>query len=178
MVGEIEIIISRTHESDEGTFGIMHMPLFDFRCTTLELPDRANKPMRGRILAGKYRAVWCYSKRFKRDLYRLEDRHGRVGILIHPANFAGDVDMGFQSELSGCIGLGHTRRALTNRFGKEQMAVDQSISIVTQFEHLMRGLSLMIEVNDVPRAEHEPRECDEPGCTQDCNSTACPHSLA
>lgn len=178
MVGEIEVIISRTLETDEGTFGILHMPRFDFRCTTLELPDRANTPMRGRILAGQYRAVWCYSKRFKRDTYRLQDKNGRVGILIHPANFAGDVDKGFQSELSGCIGLGHNRRPLLNKWGKHQMGIDQSISIVTQFEHLMRGLSLIIEVNDPPRPEPEPRECDKPGCTLYCASTDCPHSLA
>lgn len=70
-------------------------------CDTLELPWRDNKPGISCIPAGRYRVTWTPSLNFERHTLRLQDVPGRSGILIHSANF--------QGQLRGCIAPGMRR---------------------------------------------------------------------
>lgn len=53
------------------------------------------------IPAGRYRAVMCYSQRFKTQLPYLQDVPQHTGIRIHIVNT--------QEDTAGCIGVGKTR---------------------------------------------------------------------
>jgi len=157
----IECNLHRTATSDEGTFGVFTAPDIDFACICLELPDRANTPMLGRIPAGTYRADWSYSKRFKREMYRLADVPGRVGILIHSANFAGDQKKGWSSELSGCIALGEKIGRLQPNGAHRQKALLSSKHTVLVFENMAAMQHLLITITDEPQPQPPPELCDE-----------------
>lgn len=96
----------------EGTFGTWQTDDGLLHFDSLELPwrdlnrDGIGDPRRSCITAGVYRCVWHHSPA-KGWLYMLEHVEQRSDILIHPANFAGDVDQGWVSELLGCIALGY-----------------------------------------------------------------------
>ena len=139
----------RNDSSNDGTFGNFVAEEIDFQCLSLELPDRNNKPMRGCILAGIYNATWAPSKRKKRDIYRLEDRHGRTGILIHSASFAGDELLKLESDLEGCIALGERRTIMINQNGKSQSIMTGSRAAVKTFERLANGRPLLITIHDI-----------------------------
>ncbi len=75
---------------------------------TLELPWRDNRPglthdVTSRVRAGTY-AVTPYDSERYPNTYKLEDRHGRTNILIHPGNWPED--------LSGTIAVGLRRADL------------------------------------------------------------------
>lgn len=148
MTTMIECTLQRLTTSDEGTFGVFSAPALGFSCVSLEKPDRQNTPMISRIPAGNYLAEWGWTDRFKRDIYRLQDVPGRRGILIHPANFAGDEKCGFESELSGCIALGMRQNSMLNCRGQWQSAIINSRDTVEIFEALADQRWLVIAITD------------------------------
>lgn len=117
--------------SAEGTFGSFEPDDGLLELVSLELPWRdldsngIGDRDRSCINAGVYRCVWDQSPT-KGWCYHVLGVKGRDGILIHSANFAGDVERGWQSELRGCIALGLSRGALTNKHGHSQRAVLRS----------------------------------------------------
>lgn len=145
---EITIFITRLKTGDDGTFGSLECDNPKYRCVTLEQPDRNNAPAISRIPAGTYRAEWVWSPRLQRNTYRLHDVAGRVGILIHPGNFAGDRKMGYYSELMGCISLGSHVAKLRNPQGDIQQAVHLSRHVVAEFEALCQQRPLLITIKD------------------------------
>ena len=92
--------LQRLPSTDQGTFGIFSIG--DFRCFTLELPDRDNAPQVSRILPYDYLVTWRKSTKFGL-CYHVEGTVRRSGILIHPGTFAGDVLKGYKSHSHGCI---------------------------------------------------------------------------
>lgn len=66
------------------------------------------------IPAGKYRAVMCYSQRFKCQLPYLKDVPSFTEIRIHPLNT--------QEDTQGCIGVGE-RREGPKSIGASQIAL-------------------------------------------------------
>jgi len=123
--------IFREPSSDEGTFG--YMAIDGEWWHSLELPNRDNKRNISNVPVGEYICKTRYSPHFKRVTFHLQDVEGRTYILIHGANFAGDVDKGFQSHLNGCIALGKGRGRTKNKFGNTQRAVFTSRSAVREF---------------------------------------------
>ena len=101
-----EVTLTRMRTGPEGTFG--HMIIGSLRIFTLELPNKNNMPNVSCIPVGRYFCTYCYSDTFKKFTYKLQNVLGRSGIRIHPANFAGDTDMGLRSQLLGCIAPGLT----------------------------------------------------------------------
>jgi hypothetical protein len=92
--------LTRDPSTDEGTFGSI---VFDGETLhTIELPWRDNKPRESCIPVGVYRCEIVQSPRFGR-VYGLKDVPGRSHILIHAANYGGDVSKGYRSDLLGCI---------------------------------------------------------------------------
>lgn len=161
MTSLIECTLQRISTLESGTIGTFNAPALPFSSLSLELPDRNNTPMISRIPAGVYPAAWVESARFKRTLYRLQNPPGRTGILIHPANFAGDKDAGLYSELSGCIALGSEWGSLINPHGQMQAALLESRAAVSTFERLAAGRPLIITIIDEPAEGEPPEVCDE-----------------
>jgi len=141
--------IDRIDHSSAGTFGVFSAPELKFSCISLELPPRDNQPSISRINEGIYNASWVKSPRKKREIYRLEDKNGRTGILIHSASFAGDELLGFQSDLEGCITLGTQTAEMRLDNGLKQKILTGSRISVRKFEQLANTRPLIITIKNL-----------------------------
>lgn len=111
--------MNRTPCTDEGTFSVL---LFgDKILQATELPWRDNQPSISCIPKGTYTCALVVSPRFGR-VYGVQDVPGRSHILIHAANFGGDVAKGYQSHLEGCIAPSLRTAFLNNDKGVSQRA--------------------------------------------------------
>lgn len=96
----LKAALERGPSTDQGTFGVL---MFGPHVThTVELPWRDNKTQRSCIPTGTYQCAIVKSPRFGR-VYGVQNVPGRSHVLIHSANFAGDVDKGYTTQLHGCI---------------------------------------------------------------------------
>ncbi len=117
-----KLVISREASQPEGTFsrGVLDDDLsWDF----VELPWKGNAPEVSCVPAGVYHARLTHSQHFGRTVYLLEGVPNRAFIEIHPANWGGDKDAGFHSDLRGCCAPGTARGLLVTPGGKLQEAV-------------------------------------------------------
>ncbi len=125
------IILQREHSSDVGTFGHAHADDALLEFVTLELPwrdlnhDGLGDPQKSCITPGEYTCVWHQSPS-KGWVYHVQNVVGRSHILIHAANWAGDVDKGWHSDLLGCIAPGTLRTNFENPEGKVQEGIANS----------------------------------------------------
>ena len=126
--------IVRRQSRDFGTFGNATFKTGVW--SSLELPWRDNLPDRSCVQAGLFVARWRFSSKFGCDLYELEGVPGRSAVEIHIANFAGDVDLGYQSDLEGCICLGRSEGDLLNHMDILQECVRESGPAFRQFMSL------------------------------------------
>jgi hypothetical protein len=92
--------LNRVDLTDEGAFGVLTFGMKSVR--SIELPWRDNMVRRSCIPPGSYRCALVNSPRFGR-VYGVANVPGRSHILFHAANLAGDVDLGWQTQLHGCI---------------------------------------------------------------------------
>lgn len=148
LVGMAKVLIVnlyRFKSTDEGTFGFMTYN--GAWWYSLELPWRDNKPNISCIPVGEYFVSLRYSPHFHRELYHLHNVKDRSYILIHPANLAGDVSKGWQSQLQGCITIGKRVGKIRNKFGKMQRAIISSGIAINEFYSIMqnRDFNLIIE---------------------------------
>lgn len=111
--------LSRSPSADQGTFGLLRFG--GGLVHTLELPWRDNRRQRSCIPVGVYRCSIVQSPRFGR-VYGVHDVPGRTHVLIHSANFGGDVDLGWTTQLHGCIAPCMRVGAMRNNAGKMQAA--------------------------------------------------------
>lgn len=121
----MRLVISREESTDEGTFstGVLDGDLaWDF----VELPWKDNLQGLSCIPAGEYEARLIQSPHFGRAVYVLEDVPGRSAIEMHPANWGGDVELGYYSDLRGCCAPGTDRALLVTPDGKLQRGVTHS----------------------------------------------------
>lgn len=95
-------VLVRTASTDEGTFGTLTLGDGQ-QLYSVELPWRDNAPRRSCIPTGVYRCEEMNSPKFGR-VYEVKNVPGRSAILIHAANYGGDTEKGFASDLLGCIG--------------------------------------------------------------------------
>lgn len=102
----MKLTIRRGPSRDDGTFG--NAELDDgTQYDSLELPWRDNLIGKSCIQIGTYHAILVLSPHFGFQVYQLQFVPGRSAVEIHPANWAGNTDLGFYSDLLGCISLGH-----------------------------------------------------------------------
>jgi Family of unknown function (DUF5675) len=87
-------------QADQGTFG--RLVFGAESCYTTELPWLDNLRQRSCIPAGVYTCAPVQSPKFGR-VYGVQAVPGRSNVLIHSANFGGNVDAGFDTQLHGCI---------------------------------------------------------------------------
>jgi hypothetical protein len=111
-----KVTLTRTETGDEGTFGNLVTDSM-FHVYSLELPWRDNAVGKSCIPPGTYRCEMRDSPKHGK-CYHVLKVSGRTDVLIHAANWAGDAEKGFKSQLQGCISVG---RAINTHIG--QMAV-------------------------------------------------------
>ena len=109
----MKLHLVRTETGDEGTFSIGTLysePVkqWDF----IELPWRQNQTGISCVPAGTYNAKLVDSQHFQRKVYLFENVPGRSAVEMHPANWAGDVSLGYHSDLRGCCAPGRHRGAI------------------------------------------------------------------
>lgn len=136
----VNLSLFRGPSTDQGTPGILLRP-DGFRIAySLELPWRDNARCRSCIPPGQY-SVRCVNTPKRGDVYLVERVPGRSSILIHSGNVAGDVSLGLESDVLGCILLGQTRGVR-----RGQMAVLLSKPAVRAFMTEMDRQPFTLEV--------------------------------
>lgn len=115
----LTVTLARRPSTDEGTFGVLTFGAQ--RCYTVELPWRDNRRQRSCIPPGRYACAIVQSPRFGR-VYGVANVPGRTHVLIHSANFGGDVDLGWHTQLHGCIAPCQRLGAMRNPAGRMQAA--------------------------------------------------------
>lgn len=137
----IRIGLRRLEHTDDGTFGVLLLPTEAFSYT-LELPWRDNRPNLSCIPLGTYVCRPRVSPRFGKT-YHVKDVEGRLYILIHAANLAGDIERGKKTHLKGCITVGNRRGWIG-----DQRAVLNSQATLTRFESIMDWQPFELVVED------------------------------
>lgn len=132
------VTLQREPGTDAGTFGTLTLK-DGLTLRTVELPWRGNATGRSCIPPGTYRCEIVNSPRFGK-VYGVRDVAGRQNILLHAANFGGDVDKGFQSDLLGCIAPATDIKTLTNKWGNPQKAGVNSAQALGQLMKWGNGL--------------------------------------
>jgi len=140
----MKVLIERKPSTDEGTFGTLTIPEKNLQWVSLELPWRDNQPIISCIPPGTYNAGIYESPRHG-TVYILEDVPGRADVEIHIANFAGDKDKGYKSDLLGCITVGLAEGVLDAN-GQKQKAVLNSGLAFKQFMSATNGRDLEITI--------------------------------
>ena len=107
----LHVTLLREEQSDQGTFGLLSFEGHELR--SLELPWRGNQRGLSCIPEGIYRCVMVRSPRMGR-VYGVCDVPGRSNVLIHSANLAGDIHLGWDTQLQGCIAPYKARCFLLN----------------------------------------------------------------
>lgn len=134
-----DVVLIRGESTDQGTFG--NLWTRGPRFFSGELPDRGNRAMLSCIVAGIYDVIWALSPRLKRCTYRLVGVPGHAGILMHPANYMGDVAKGLKCQLLGCIAAGERVGVMDG-----QKALILSAPAVRRFESYMGHAPFKLEI--------------------------------
>lgn len=125
-----EATIKRRASTDQGTVGVLSfggVSLF-----TMELPWRDNLSQKSCIPAGTYTCALVRSPKFGK-VYGVKNVLGRSHVLIHAANFGGNSDLGYDTQLHGCIAPATRLGTMRNARGDMQLAGLVSRAALTQF---------------------------------------------
>ena len=115
----MEVKLIRLGSTDQGTFGAMFFGPYKVFAT--ELPWRDNLKQKSCIPVGKYECRLVNSPKFGR-VYGVMNVPNRSNVLIHSANFGGNTDMGYTTQLHGCIAPCMRLGAMKNNNGVMQSA--------------------------------------------------------
>jgi len=131
--------IFRMRRSDQGTEGIL---LFEGKYWySLELPWRENKPNISCIPTGlEYPVTIRKSPKFG-NVYWIVEVKGRLYILFHSGNLAGDVSKGLLTNTNGCILTGKYRGLLNG-----QRAVLASKLALWEFMNELQGADFKLNI--------------------------------
>jgi len=124
----LEMTITRKETGPEGTFGLLESEALEMYVG--ELPWYKNTRNTSCIPIGRYKCKPHHSPKHGACFW-LREVPGRTEILIHAANWMGDVTQGYKSNLAGCIAIGM-------RFVKDADANDQDM--IQQSQLAMRKL--------------------------------------
>lgn len=137
------VILARTSSTDQGTFGYLLYGGLTSR--SLELPWRENQRQRSCIPKGVYVCRLVNSPKFGR-VYSVLDVPGRSAIRLHSANFAGDVEKGWTTQLHGCIAPCLKVGVMRNSSGVMQAAGLISRPALRQLMDWARGEPFTLEI--------------------------------
>lgn len=127
------VYIKRSAGDDQGTIGILTVPMYSHSCFTNELPERNNEHNFSRIPAGTYFAELINTKHYG-DVYLLHNVKERSSVLMHCGNFAGDTRKQWKSDVLGCIEFGSKVVIIDG-----QRAVTNTRSARDAFQKIMNG---------------------------------------
>jgi Family of unknown function (DUF5675) len=153
--GDMNVTLVQGDSTEQGSFGSLSVKdaLGEvLSWVALELPDRDNLPRRSRIQKGIFHATLMqtghlWSPRDDGRLYRFTDVPGRDLIEIHAATWAGDVSLGWHSDLLGCIAPGKSRGELVPPdVGKPQACILRSRDALTEFMAACKEEDIQVEV--------------------------------
>ena len=130
-----QLILTRTHESDEGTFGSLASKDGRLLVHTGECPWRDNAPYKSCVPEGSYFVNRHNSPKFG-DCCILSPTEPRSLILIHLGNYCGDVDKGYRSDVQGCIVVGMGRRKLQGKRGPQDCVAQSRVAFNALMRHL------------------------------------------
>lgn len=125
-----EATLTRRDSTDQGTAGVLvfgSSSLF-----TMELPWRDNLPRMSSIPVGMYTCAIVRSPKFGL-VYEVKNVPNRSHVLIHSANLAGASDMGYDTQLHGCIAPCTKLGLMRNSKGVMQLAGLVSRPALSQF---------------------------------------------
>jgi hypothetical protein len=111
--------IVRMDSTTQGTPGVLRFGIQAVR--TMELPWRNNERGISCIPVGAYKLVWSRSPKMGM-CYHVTLVEGRNNVLMHAANFAGNTELGYITELQGCIAPCTRIGILQNAKGRMQLA--------------------------------------------------------
>ena len=104
------LTIDRNDSTDQGTLGdaTLHnvAGVLLWSAFSIELPWRDNAPEVSCVPPGSYIARVVPSGRFGYPVYQLVDVPNRTACELHDGNWAGDVSMGYRSDVEGCTVFG------------------------------------------------------------------------
>ena len=135
--------LGRRQSTDEGTFGVLTFGKDAVH--TVELPWRDNKPRRSCIPTGAYSCAMVNSPRFGR-VYGVRGVPGRTHVLLHAANLAGDTDLGWTTQLHGCIAPCRRIGSMRNNAGRMQAAGLVSVSALRALMTWANGQPFTLEI--------------------------------
>jgi hypothetical protein len=144
------LIIVRDPSTDQGTPGtaeLVHPAGIELWAGfSLELPWRDNASGISCVPPGLFVAHLRPTSKFGYPVYELEDVPNRVACELHIGNWAGDVSLGFKSDVEGCTVFGTSHGQLAPPGKPLQLAVVHSGDAFKAF---------MTAANGAPKIEVE-----------------------
>lgn len=144
MTAAAVVTLQRLDSGDEGTFG--RLSFGGVQLLSIELPWRNNLVQRSCIPPGVYSCALVRSPKFG-HVYAVRNVPGRSAILLHAANLAGNIDVGWQSQLYGCIAPCRRLGRLRNKYGLMQQAGLVSRSAVAELQDWAGGRPFTLEIH-------------------------------
>lgn len=139
----LKAYLTRFKTSDQGTFGIFSIPDIGFMSVTCELPWRNNEPNVSCIPQGEYVCKVVNSPRYGKA-YEVIGVDGRTHILHHIGNWGGDVELGYKSDILGCIVHGRKFGILSG-----QDAVISSGTTIKELMKVTQGADLDLKIVEI-----------------------------
>lgn len=127
----LEMTLTRNSTSKEGTFGLLESEALEMH--TGELPWHNNTRYISCIPVGEYLTKPHRSYKHGKCFW-LQGVPNRSEILIHAANYMGDISEGYKSQLAGCIALG-MRFGLDAGENQQDMILDSMAAIKKLIEY-------------------------------------------
>lgn len=130
-----------TDQGTPGTAELVHPAGIELWAGfSLELPWHDNAPEISCVPRGLYIAHLRPSSKFGYAVYELENVPNRVACEIHIGNWAGDVSLGWKSDVEGCtvLGLSHLPMVPPG-FHMPQLAVTNSTTAFKAFMAAANG---------------------------------------
>lgn len=138
-----KVTLARLESSNQGTFGCLQFEndgwLESFYAG--ELPWRDNRSNLSCIPKGTYKVLMVDWIAKNKKVYMVQNVLHRGGIFIHSANYMGDSEKGYRTQLKGCIALGERLGNMEN-----QKALLLSAPAIRRFESLLNGEPFELEV--------------------------------
>lgn len=135
--------LARYDSTAQGTFGVLSFGPSVVYST--ELPWRDNLRQKSCIPTGKYICQIVKSPRFGR-VYEVKKVNGRSNVLLHSANFGGNIDEGWTTELQGCIAPCLRVGVMRNKAGNMQKAGLVSRPAVSRLMEWADGEPFTLEI--------------------------------
>jgi len=144
------LVIERGPSTNVGTFGkatlVNAAGVTLWSGDSLELPWRDNQTDISCVPPGTYGTQIVYFAKIRLNVYELLNVPGRTQCLIHPANWAGDTNLGFHTDLEGCTGLGYGTGGIPRPDnGVLQEAILRTVDAITDFMKAAAGDTLEVQ---------------------------------